>query len=370
MAAFVTDVTLADDTVVFTGDNLIKTWRIKNIGSCAWQQNYRLTQVNQELAESSSFLVFNDVVSPGETVDISIPVKIPAETGIFEAFWFIETESGDRFGVGSGGKSPLWIKVVAVAPISTATNPPSTATLPPTNVFPQGTDGQITLFDFYTQYCDANWFADDILLDCPAPDEQNAIMRIQASTTLETGQPVSGVIALHLPLSTTDTRVSAVFPPLEIETGDRLIVGAGCLQHAINCSVLFNIYYLDDSGQKNALWVVGEFHDGQVTTQEIPLSFLAGKPVTFVLEVSSLGSSEDDIVAWISPRIIRDPVPTPTATFTPSSTPVPTLSATPALPAHTVTPSALPVMPPDNSKTPMQDLMDVFFEFLRWLLGG
>ena len=37
--AFVTDVTIPDGTVLQPNETFVKTWRIKNIGTCAWNTN-------------------------------------------------------------------------------------------------------------------------------------------------------------------------------------------------------------------------------------------------------------------------------------------------------------------------------------------
>src|SRR3989304_607438 len=105
-AAFISDVTIPDNTQMAKGHDFTKTWRIKNTGTCTWDNDYTVVfSSGTNLASKSSFDL-PATVSPGETVDISIPMEAPDENGTYKSSWVIRSDSGATFGVaGSGGSA-------------------------------------------------------------------------------------------------------------------------------------------------------------------------------------------------------------------------------------------------------------------------
>ncbi len=354
------------------GDQLVKTWQIRNAGTCTWTPLYNLVLVDGEAMGASAYMIFDQNVPPGAMANISIAITIPNRIGSLQTFWQIEAENGERFGVGVDGTSPLWVKV-NIEPSPSAFTP-EPATTPPTGlptavIAPSPESGEFVL-DLYSQYCDAAWFADELPIPCQGVEsgQQTAAIFQQAQAFSETNQMAGQVLIVQLPLSDTETRISAIFPEVLIQNGDRLILGTGCAQDAFKCSVLFSIFYMDSTGQQNPIWTIGEFHDGQLSDHTIDLSHLSGTPVRLRLEVSSLGPSDDDIAMWIAPRIIRQPQPTETMEISPTAivaeTAASTASATPIVPR----PTEPSIAPPPSSL--LDKFIDAFVEFLKSLWGG
>ena len=124
VATFVDDVTIPDYTEIKAGDSFLKTWRIMNEGSCVWNSNYKLVfdHGDQLSAPAESALIMQEVY-PGETVDVSVMLTAPQETGYYETHFLLKNPSGVEFGVSSLTIYSL-IEVVAelTQPISDTNN--------------------------------------------------------------------------------------------------------------------------------------------------------------------------------------------------------------------------------------------------------
>ncbi len=100
-ALYIADVTYPDGSEVFPGAPFIKTWRVKNLGPCTWDQDYRLIfgwggdGTNWNTAPPS---YFTEIVLPGETIDISITLTAPSAAGNYAAAFRLQNDKGYNFG--------------------------------------------------------------------------------------------------------------------------------------------------------------------------------------------------------------------------------------------------------------------------------
>ncbi len=98
---FIADVTLADGTEVLPGQTLVKTWRIKNLGPCVWNQDYTLAfgwggdGTEWNTADSTHF---NKKVAVGDTIDVSIELKMPSKSGTYGATFRTMNDNDFYFG--------------------------------------------------------------------------------------------------------------------------------------------------------------------------------------------------------------------------------------------------------------------------------
>ncbi len=111
-ASFVSDVTVADGSYVAPGSTFIKTWRIRNNGTTTWTTNYKLVFVSgtQMAAVNAVNLPYN--VGPGQSVDISVQMTAPTQSGSYKSEWKLVNESGSQFGVGANCQTPVWAQIV------------------------------------------------------------------------------------------------------------------------------------------------------------------------------------------------------------------------------------------------------------------
>lgn len=96
-SAYVADLTIPDDTEIPAGQDVVKTWRVKNNGTRAWGQGYALKFV-EGVAMTSQLSHSLPTVLPGETADISLKLTAPDELGTHYCDWRMQDEDGNLFG--------------------------------------------------------------------------------------------------------------------------------------------------------------------------------------------------------------------------------------------------------------------------------
>jgi hypothetical protein len=117
LASFVTDVTYPDNTQVTPNQAFIKTWRVKNSGSCSWNSNYLLIFDHQDgmgVTTGYTQSLTSGVVNPGQTVDLSVNLTAPAKSGTYTGYWRMRDPGGVLFGITPAGGTFL-VKIVVVA---------------------------------------------------------------------------------------------------------------------------------------------------------------------------------------------------------------------------------------------------------------
>jgi hypothetical protein len=117
------DVTIPDDTVMAPGEQFTKTWRIQNIGTCTWDQNYSVVFVSGNAMAAPNKVSLTQQVAPGELVDISIDMQAPQNPESYQGNWKLMNASGQQFGIGAAGGVPFWVRIVVEGgvPLPTAT---------------------------------------------------------------------------------------------------------------------------------------------------------------------------------------------------------------------------------------------------------
>ena len=121
---FIKDVTVPDNAKVKAGAKFTKTWRLKNVGTCTWTPNYTLVFAGGAQMDGPDQQALATTVKPGKTVDISVDLIAPSKKGKYTSKWMLQTSDGKKFGLGNGGKTPFWLKIVVPknAPAGDAAN--------------------------------------------------------------------------------------------------------------------------------------------------------------------------------------------------------------------------------------------------------
>lgn len=91
------DVNVPDNTPMTPGQDFIKTWKVKNNGSCEWGPGYVLAYAGYTDQMSGQFVALTDVVLPGEEVDVSVQFKAPAQAGTYLSAWQMRNPAGVTF---------------------------------------------------------------------------------------------------------------------------------------------------------------------------------------------------------------------------------------------------------------------------------
>ena len=118
-ASFVSDVTYPDNTSVVVGASFTKTWRLKNVGTCTWTSGYKLAfDGGDRMSAPDTVTLTSGTVPPGGTVDASVDLKAPADTGTYQGNYRLREPGGALFGIGASATSFFWVKIKAVSAAS------------------------------------------------------------------------------------------------------------------------------------------------------------------------------------------------------------------------------------------------------------
>jgi hypothetical protein len=96
-AIWVADVTVPDGTEMTPGQDFVKTWKIRNIGSCTWGTGYSAIFAYGEKM-SGVAEPMTGAVAPGEEVEISVRFKAPDNAGEYSTYWRMANASSVPFG--------------------------------------------------------------------------------------------------------------------------------------------------------------------------------------------------------------------------------------------------------------------------------
>jgi hypothetical protein len=94
---FLVDVTIPDGTILAPEENFVKTWRVKNTGTCGWTTSFALGFSYGNLMSGNDATLPNSV-DAGDSIDISVDLTTPKATGWYGGWWRLRNESGLFFG--------------------------------------------------------------------------------------------------------------------------------------------------------------------------------------------------------------------------------------------------------------------------------
>ncbi|MBN2045577.1 MAG: hypothetical protein JW757_11195, partial [Anaerolineales bacterium] len=95
--SFVDDVTIEDDTVVAPGQEITKVWLVRNSGSCNWESDYTLRNVDGSPMGSATIVPLYPLRS-GSEYEISIDFIAPTDEGQHISRWQAHDPEGNPFG--------------------------------------------------------------------------------------------------------------------------------------------------------------------------------------------------------------------------------------------------------------------------------
>jgi hypothetical protein len=305
-AAFVADVNIPDGTTFAPGAVFSKTWRLKNIGSCVWTKDYRLTYYSGELMNAQVTVPMPYSVSPGKTVDVTVNMVAPSVPGKYRGYWILANAGGKLFGFGADASKPFWVE------INVAGNPP-----------------QEMGYDLWLNACSAQWKSGAGPLPCSGTvGDHKGFVIADGFSHLEDGTMGPLPSLLMSPENKYNGYIQGVYPAFIVQPGDRFRTVVGC-DHGTACYVTFRLDYMTSSGSIFNFWQWREKNDGKNYTADVDLTPLAGRSVRFILTLLATGSANGDRVRWGGPMIVRKgsaPPPTLTPLPSPSTTPTPVSS--------------------------------------------
>lgn len=113
--SFVKDITIPDGTTIKVGDTFVKTWRLKNRGTCTWTPDYALVFSSGAQMGQTTAVRLPGYVTPGETIDISVALTAPASPGNYRGYWMLRNSSGAVFGYGDNANKAFYVDIKSVS---------------------------------------------------------------------------------------------------------------------------------------------------------------------------------------------------------------------------------------------------------------
>lgn len=101
-ARFMADITVPDGTQYSPGVAFIKTWRLRNTGSCTWNTSYTLVFDSGEAMSGPASLPLPGTVAPGQEIDLSVSLMSPAKAGKYRGYWRLQNAAGQTILIEKG----------------------------------------------------------------------------------------------------------------------------------------------------------------------------------------------------------------------------------------------------------------------------
>jgi len=135
-SAYVSDVTIPDNTVMAPGASFVKTWALQNTGTCTWDTSFQLIFVSGSKMGGTSTKLASSV-APSQQVQVSVSLTAPTTAGTFTGYWRLADDQGNVFGesVTVVIKVSSTITSTPTGTLATSTSTP-VATKTPTSVAP------------------------------------------------------------------------------------------------------------------------------------------------------------------------------------------------------------------------------------------
>jgi hypothetical protein len=96
-ATLLADLTAPDGAVIAAGTIFIKTWLLKNSGTCEWSSGYKLAFVSGEQMQGADTNI-GSPVPPGEKATVSVSLVAPPVPGTYKGIWRMQNADGQAFG--------------------------------------------------------------------------------------------------------------------------------------------------------------------------------------------------------------------------------------------------------------------------------
>ena len=284
-AKYIDDITIPDWSTLYAGEEFVKTWQVKNVGTCSWTKDYHIYFADGKKLDAPTSLAFPKTVNPGETVNLSVPMVAPSDKGSYTGSWLLEAANGVKFGVGYDYSVPLTVNIKV-------------------ENLPEAKDPD-TRYDLVKEMCSASWRTNAGDIGCPSAridTDKGSITRSYAPVIAGGYKDDEGAL-YTVPAKGGDGMILGKFPRFKFKSGDRFRSLLVCADKAKKCSVTYELLYNvsgSDEGGSLGSWDVSYSDSEQV---DVNLNSLAGKEAYLLLKVYSKGDPTDDVALWMAARV-------------------------------------------------------------------
>jgi len=154
-ASFAADVTIPDESELQPGVSFVKTWRIRNSGTCDWEAGFHLVFVGGDQLGAPASVSAPATVS-GASADVSVPMTAPSARGSYKGNWRMQSADGQVFG------STVWVIIVVPSPVTatpvpTSTPTPTRTSQPTATTTPPAAPSDLTMTTLPSGYVSLVW---------------------------------------------------------------------------------------------------------------------------------------------------------------------------------------------------------------------
>jgi len=101
-SVFEGDVTIPDGTVIKGGEDFQKIWKVRNSGSCTWDEGYAFVYIGGSSPDldpyTFNFQNSNDFVAGWAAINLPINLTAPCTVGKYEGHWRMRNDASYYFG--------------------------------------------------------------------------------------------------------------------------------------------------------------------------------------------------------------------------------------------------------------------------------
>lgn len=109
--------------VIPPGQPFVKSWRVRNTGTCNWNSGYRLVYDHGNVSAAQMGgqpVAVQGTVAPGATYDFSVNLVAPTQPGVYQGFWQMRNPQSVAFG------ETIWVGIRVPAPVQPTPAPTQT----------------------------------------------------------------------------------------------------------------------------------------------------------------------------------------------------------------------------------------------------
>jgi uncharacterized protein affecting Mg2+/Co2+ transport len=122
---FLSDDTIPDGTIIKPKESFVKTWSIRNDGSCTWSSAYMASMFSNDPADPAingdGTVKVTYPIAPGATWKYSANLIAPKTTGTYTQYWKMIDDAGNFFGIG-GPAGSAWSVQIKVSNSGTSSS--------------------------------------------------------------------------------------------------------------------------------------------------------------------------------------------------------------------------------------------------------
>jgi len=103
------DETIPDGTKFDPGDSFVKSWTLRNEGTCEWTTDFRMVFEDGDQMGGSSSVYLTHNVPTDDTYTVEIPMTAPSSDGDYTGVWRFKAADGTKMG-------KYWVKITGGDP--------------------------------------------------------------------------------------------------------------------------------------------------------------------------------------------------------------------------------------------------------------